>query len=387
MNFLGPAVPAGPDAAPGRPVADASVPERGRHGRPRDDSSPDGDGFVVGNRRFASRYVLAPLAGYTHLAFRTAVRELGGLGLATTDLVLASHLLTRSKKSRDLLRTSPEDRPLSVQIFGSSAGQMADAAKWLEDDGRGGVDLNMGCPMAKLTGSGGGARLMCDAGGAVGLVETVVHAVAIPVTVKIRLGWDRESITGPALSRAFAGVGAAAVTIHGRTRSQGFGGAVDLGGIAAVVEAVGGAVPVVGNGDVRTPADAERMRAETGCDAVAIGRGALADPWVFRKLADRAAGRPERVPTDAEKVAFLRRHFALMLADRGEYAAVLFRKFAAWYGAVLGVPEDLEDRLRRFESPAEFAAITDEIAARPGQRRSDVPTAFVKVPNGPVERW
>ena len=351
-------------------------------------SPPQADGFAVAHRRFASRYVLAPLAGYTHLAFRTAVRELGGLGLATTDLVLASHLLTGTKKSRELLKTSPADRPLSVQIFGSSAEQMADAARWLQDHGREGVDLNMGCPMAKLTGSGGGARLMCDAGGAVGLVETVVNAVDIPATVKIRLGWDRDSITGPALSRAFAEVGAAAVTVHGRTRSQGFSGdSVDLGGIAAVVEAVGGAVPVVGNGDVRTPADALRMRAETGCDAVAIGRGALADPWIFRKLADRAAGRDEREPTDAEKVAFLRRHFSLMLEDRGEYACTLFRKFAAWYGAVLGVPEDLEDRLRRFESPAEFDAIAAETTDRIGQRRSLVPTAFVKVPNGPVERW
>ncbi len=349
--------------------------------------NPGDTGFAVGNRRFATRYVLAPLAGYTHLAFRTAVRELGGLGLATTDLVLASHLLTQTKKSRELLKTSPADRPLSVQIFGSSAAQMADAARWLEADGRGGVDLNMGCPMAKLTGSGGGARLMCDAGGAVALVEEVVNAVSIPVTVKLRLGWDRTTHTAPALSRAFAEAGAAGITVHGRTRSQGFRGTVDLGGIAAVVEAVDGLVPVVGNGDVRAPADAEAMRAETGCDAVAIGRGGLADPWIFRRLADRTAGRPERLPTHAEKLAFLRRHFALMLEDRGDYACVLFRKFAAWYGAVLGVPEDLEDRLRRFESPAEFEAICEMLERRIGERTSAVPTAFVKVPNGPVERW
>ncbi|NNJ27232.1 tRNA dihydrouridine synthase [Alienimonas chondri] len=345
------------------------------------------DGFVVGGRRFDSRYVLAPLAGYTHLAFRTAVRELGGLGLATTDLVLASHLLTQTKKSRELLKTSPADRPLSVQIFGSSAAQMADAARWLEDHGREGVDLNMGCPMAKLTGSGGGARLMCDAGGAVALVKEVVDAVSIPVTVKLRLGWDRENQTAPALSRAFAEAGVAGITVHGRTRSQGFRGTVDLSGIAAVVQAVDGIVPVVGNGDVRVPADAERMRAETGCDAVAIGRGALADPWIFRRLADRAAGRSERLPTDDEKLAFLRRHFALMLEDRGEYACVLFRKFAAWYGAVLGVPEDLEDKLRRFETPEQFEAICQTLEGRIGERISDVPTAFVKVPNGPVERW
>ena len=349
--------------------------------------APEPAGFAVANRRFSSRYVLAPLAGYTHLAFRTAVRELGGLGLATTDLVLASHLLTHTQKSRELLKTAPEDRPLSVQIFGSSAKQMADAARWLEADGRGGVDLNMGCPMAKLTGSGGGARLMCDAGGAVALVEEVANAVSIPVTVKLRLGWDRENRTAPALSRAFAEVGAAGITVHGRTRSQGFRGTVDLDGIAAVVRAVDGLAPVVGNGDVRVPADAERMRAETGCDAVAIGRGALADPWIFRRLADRTAGREERLPTNAEKLAFLRRHFALMRRDRGDYACVLFRKFAAWYGAVLGVPEDLEDALRRFETPAAFDVICEHLTDRIGERAGDVPTAFVKVPNGPVERW
>ena len=348
---------------------------------------PRADGFAVADRRFETRFVLAPLAGYTHLAFRTAVRELGGLGLATTDLVLATHLLSQTRKSRELLATSPADRPLSVQIFGSSAAQMADAARWLEADGREGVDLNMGCPMAKLTGSGGGARLMCDAGGAVGLVAEVVAAVSIPVTVKMRLGWDRHSVTAPALARAFAEVGTAGITIHGRTRQQGFGGTVDLAGIAAVVDAVGGTVPVIGNGDVRTPADAERMRTETGCDAVAIGRGALADPWIFRRLEDRRRGVPERHPTGEEKIAFLRRHFSLMHADHGDRACVLFRKFAAWYGAVLGVPEDLEDRLRRFESPAQFAAIAAEAADRQGGRAGDVPTAFVRTPNGPVERW
>ena len=118
--------------------------------------APHADGFAVAGRRFASRYALAPLAGYTHLAFRTAIRELGGLGLATTDLVLATHLLSQTRKSRELLKTSSADRPLSVQIFGSDPARLADAARWLEDHGRAGVDLNMGCPMAKLTGSGGG---------------------------------------------------------------------------------------------------------------------------------------------------------------------------------------------------------------------------------------
>ena len=350
--------------------------------RPRAESEP----FAFGPRTLPARYFLAPLAGYTHLAFRTAVRELGGLGLATTDLVLAKHLLAGSRKARELLRTDGHDRPLSVQIFGSDPRDLAEAAKRLEGHGCGGVDLNMGCPMAKITGSGGGARLACDAGGAVRLVETVVAATRLPVTVKMRLGWDRGDLTAPALSRAFERAGVSAVTVHGRTRSQGFGGAVDRAGIAAVVDAVD-SIPVVGNGDVRTPADAAAMRADTGCAAVAIGRGAMLDPWIFRKLADRAAGRPPREPTADERLAFLDRHFTLMSRHRGEYACVLFRKFAAWYGATLGVPPDLEDRLRRFETAAEFSALFAEIRDRQGEGGVRVPTALVKVPNGPVERW
>ena len=362
------------------PPPEPTLPRRPRAQRAEDTA------FPFGPRTLPTRYFLAPLAGYTHLAFRTAVRELGGLGLATTDLVLAKHLLAGSRKAGELLRTDDGDRPLSVQIFGSDPHDLAEAARRLEAHGCGGVDLNMGCPMAKVTGSGGGARLACDAGGAVRLVETVVAATRLPVTVKMRLGWDRGDLTAPALSRAFERVGVTAVTVHGRTRSQGFGGAVDRAGIAAVADAVE-AIPVVGNGDVHTPEDALAMRAETGCDAVAIGRGAMLDPWIFRKLADRAAGRPPRDPTADERLGFLDRHFTLMCRDRGEYACTLFRKFAAWYGATLGVPPDLEDRLRRFESTAEFAAIFAAIRERQGECGPRVPTALVKVPNGPVERW
>ncbi|HEX6984484.1 MAG TPA: tRNA-dihydrouridine synthase [Planctomycetaceae bacterium] len=342
--------------------------------------------LTIGSRAIPSRYFLAPLAGYTHRAFRLAVRELGGLGLATTDLVLAHTLLHGSRKSLRLIRTAPADRPLSVQLHGGDAATLADAAKWLVDRGHGGIDLNMGCPMAKLTGSGGGARLMCDAVGAAALARAVVEAVPVPVTVKMRLGWDRGLLTAPRLARAFAQEGVAAVTIHGRTRQQGFGGTVDHDGIAATVAAVD-SIPVVGNGDVRTVGDALHMRRYTGCAAVAIGRGALMDPWLFRKLADVAAGGEPREPTPEELIAFLVRHFTLMHADEGDDACTLFRKFAAWYGAKLGIPEDLEDRLRRFESVAEFHEIVAEIRERHGERQRPVPTALVKVPNGPIDKW
>ena len=258
----------------------------------------------IGSRQLATRYFLAPLAGYTQLAFRSAMRDIGGIGLATTDLVLATHLLSGSKKSLDLIATNDIDRPLSIQIFSGVTSELVNAAKWLVDNGYEGIDINMGCPMAKVNGQGGGARLMCDVTGARGTAEAVVNAVqemnpAVPVTVKMRLGWDRNNITAPELARQFEDVGVAAVTVHGRTRQQGFHGSVFLDGIAEVVSAVD-SMPVIGNGDVRTIEDAFHMREYTKCDAVAIGRGAMLDPWLFRKSIRhrKAKHQPSQLPTN-----------------------------------------------------------------------------------------
>lgn len=340
----------------------------------------------LGSRTIPTRYFLAPLAGYTHHAFRLAIRELGGLGLATTDLVQSTHLLSQHRKSLELIETSAADKPLSVQIYSGKIGELVKAAQWLEDHGYEGVDINMGCPMAKINGQGGGARLLCDVESAVSLAQHVVNGVQVPVTVKMRLGWDRESITSPMLARQFEDVGVAGITIHGRTREQGFHGKVDLDGIARTVEAVS-SIPVIGNGDVRSPEDAVRMQEFTGCHAVAIGRGAMLDPWLFRKIQQHLAGVAVTEPTREDKMSFLRRHFALMTEQHGDYACMLFRKFAAWYGAKLGIPEDLEDRLRRFQSIIEFGEIADEAAARYGTRETTIPTALIRVPNGPVAHW
>ncbi len=341
----------------------------------------------IGDRVLPSRFFLAPLAGYTHLAFRTAIRELGGLGLATTDLVHAASLLSKNRKSLELIATNEIDRPLSIQIFGSKPDVLAAAARWLEDHGYAGVDFNMGCPMAKVNGQGGGARITCEYDSACELVSRVVDAVKIPVTVKMRLGWDRDKLTAPELAAAFEQLGAAAITIHGRTRAQGFGGSVDMDGIRQVVEAVE-KIPVVGNGDVRSVKDAQSMQKTTGCDAIAIGRGAMLDPWLFRRLELASQSKDwDFEPTPDEQVHFLRRHFRLMTGQHEEYSCKLFRKFAGWYGARLGIPEDLENRLRRFDSFDEFESIADEIRLRHGERESTVATALVKVPNGPVERW
>src|SRR2546421_8851424 len=248
----------------------------------------------LGSVELASRFTLAPLAGYTTLPFRMSVRDVGGVGLCTTDLVNARAILQGSVRTMELLATCPEDRPLAVQIYGGSPEDMAAAAKWVEEYGATAIDINMGCPVRKVVRGGGGSAMMCDTTGAtVDLVAKVVAAVKVPVTVKMRLGWDADNLTAPHFAREFERVGVAAVTIHGRTREQGFSGSVNLNGIRAVVEAVE-RIPVIGNGDVRSVRDADRMLRATGGAGIAVGRGALANPWVFRQLHNWLATGPPR---------------------------------------------------------------------------------------------
>jgi nifR3 family TIM-barrel protein len=348
-------------------------------------------GLRIGSLQLASRYLLAPLAGYTNLSFRLAVRALGGLGLATTDLVNARALLVGSRKTMELIQTCPEDRPVAVQIYGNNAVEMRDAARWLEDYGVSAVDINMGCPVNKVTRGGGGSAMMCDVVNTVELVRTVVEGVRIPVTVKMRLGWDDDNLSAPHFVRAFEKVGVAAVTIHGRTRAQGFGGRVNLDGIRAVVEAVE-RIPVIGNGDVRTIADADHMLRATGCAALAIGRGALLNPWFFAELVRwEQTGEPGPPATYRQRLAFMDRHFHLLVEHRGEHFACLtFRKVANWYCRVLRPGRDIQQRLMMIDTVDEFERIVEQIGELLDRRAGeDWPDAELplRVPSGPVERW
>lgn len=345
----------------------------------------------IGSLMLTSRYWLAPLAGYTNLSFRLAVRGLGGLGLATTDLVNARALLVRSRKTMELIQTCPEDRPVAVQIYGANPQDMKDAAQWLESYGVSAVDINMGCPVHKVTRGGGGSALLCDAVNTVELVRTVVEAVRIPVTVKMRLGWDEDNQTAPYFARAFEQVGVAAVTIHGRTRAQGFSGRVNLEGIRAVVEAVE-RIPIIGNGDVRTLADADQMLQVTGCAGIAIGRGALLNPWFFAQLCRRdETGDPGPPATYQQRLDFMDRHFHLLVEHRGEHFACLtFRKVANWYCRVIRPVRDIQQQLMHIDRAAHFEAIVAEIRAQLTQRTGgDWPEAdwTIKVPQGPIEHW
>src|SRR5438270_1828623 len=235
----------------------------------------------IGSLQLKSSLFLSPLAGYTNLPFRLTLREIGGLDLATTDLVNARSLLEKNPRALKLIETSTADRPLAVQLFGSVPEEMRDAAACLESLGMASVDINMGCPVRKVCRIGGGSAMMTELDKTASLVKGMVSAVKIPVTAKMRLGWDDENLTAPDLARALEDAGVAAIFVHGRTREQGFSGSVKLHGIRAVVQAVK-RIPVIGNGDVTTPQAAKMMFEQTGCAGVSIGRGAFYNPWIFQ---------------------------------------------------------------------------------------------------------
>jgi nifR3 family TIM-barrel protein len=236
----------------------------------------------IGSLELKSNLFLSPLAGYTNLPFRLTLREIGGLDLATTDLINARSLLEQNPKAFKLIETCPADRPLAVQLFGSVPEEMRDAAVMLQERGVASIDINMGCPVRKVCRVGGGSAMMTELDKTAALVKGMVEALRIPVTAKMRLGWDDQNLTAPDLARALEDVGAAAIFVHGRTREQGFSGTVNLAGIRAVVQAVQ-RLPVIGNGDVTTPQAAKKMLDETGCAGVSIGRGAFYDPWIFKR--------------------------------------------------------------------------------------------------------
>jgi tRNA-dihydrouridine synthase B len=358
-----------------------------------------------------SNLFLSPLAGYTNLPFRLVVREIGGIDLATTDLVNARSLLEKNPKAFKLIETNERDRPLAVQLFGSVPEEMRDAALFLESIGVSSVDINMGCPVRKVCKVGGGSAMMTELDKTSALVRGMVNALKIPVTAKMRLGWDDENLTAPDLVRALEDAGVAAVFIHGRTREQGFGGTVNLAGIRKVVEAAR-AIPVIGNGDVTTPDAAKKMLDETGCAGVSIGRGAFYDPWIFlrtRQFVETGILPPE--PTFEERVRIMHRHLDLMVEVFGEeHGCRMFRKVAPWYSKRFGPVNEFNKRVVRLAARAEFDQIMadygkwraqfldDDGELKPKFRPPPMVASFMQepesaqrtaipVPKGPVEVW
>src|SRR5207247_2068280 len=286
----------------------------------------------IGLLELKSNLFLSPLAGYTNLPFRLTLREIGGLDLATTDLVNARSLLEKKTKALKLIETCPADRPLAVQLFGSVPEEMREAAQYLASIGISAVDINMGCPVRKVCRVGGGSAMMTELDKTAQLVSGMVKAVKIPITAKMRLGWDDQNITAPDLARTLEDVGVAAIFVHGRTREQGFAGRVNLAGIRAVAEAVK-TIPVIGNGDITTPEAAKVMLDQTGAAGVSIGRGAFYNPWIFVHT-DYYLRTGKLLPEPAfeERVRVMCRHLDLMIEVFGEeHGCRMFRKVAPWY--------------------------------------------------------
>jgi tRNA-dihydrouridine synthase B len=387
----------------------------------------------LGSLTLSSNLFLSPLAGYTNLPFRLVVREIGGVGLCTTDLVNARSLLEKRERAFKLIETRPADSPLAVQLFGSVPEEMRDAAQTLEARGVAAIDINMGCPVRKVCNVGGGSAMMTELGKTAALVRGMVNAVKIPVTAKMRLGWDDENITAPDLARALEDAGVAGIFVHGRTREQGFGGTVNLAGIRKVVEAVK-TTPVIGNGDIITPQAAKKMFDDTGCAGVSIGRGAFYNPWIFQHTLQYLgrAGSPlpaaHSNPSDgthgvtrptlppeppfAERVRVMSRHLDLMIEVFGEeLGSRMFRKVAPWYARRFGPCHEFNKHVVRVSTRVEFYAVLENYIRwrqqfldeagelQPRFRPPPMVASFMRdepasaqrehipVPKGPVEVW
>jgi len=294
----------------------------------------------IGSFVLENPVLLAPIAGYCDLAFRLVVRSLrgpsGGVGLACTDLLCPEAILRENEKSLWLAATCPQDQPLCMQLYGRHPDVMAEAARWAEAHGATTIDINMGCPVDKVTKKNGGSKLLTEPCVALAVAEAVVKAVKLPVTAKIRLGWCDGTLITQSLPPRLADVGIAAVTVHGRTTEQKFRGQVRLEGITQTVEAMARThpdIPVIGNGDIKSPQDAKRMMDVTGCRGVMIARGALSAPWIFRDTAHylRTGSLPTPL-TRAEKARVVLHHFDTLRGYRGDRVAVhtLRRRISAY---------------------------------------------------------
>lgn len=303
--------------------------------------------------------VLAPLAGITDVSFRRLCRDQGA-GLVCTGMVSANALHYGSQKTGDLLAFAEDEHPVCAQVFGADPGLVAEAAAEAERRGADVIDLNMGCAVPKVLKAQSGVALMADPERAEAMVRAVTAAVKAPVTVKIRRGWRDRGEQAADFAQRCERAGAAAVTVHPRWAKQLFRGEADWSVIAEVKRAVG--APVIGNGDIRSAADAVRMMEQTGCDGVMIGRAALGNPWIFGQAAAALRGeRPPAPPTMEERLQMAARHAEMVIADRGEKVGVReMRKHFAWYLRGMPGAAALRDRANRATTREGLLAVLDQ---------------------------
>ena len=306
----------------------------------------------IGNITIENNTALAPMAGVTDLAFRQLCREMG-CGLLYTEMVSAKAILYKNKNTFPLLETAPAEHPIAVQIFGSDADIMADmAAKLAEERSFDIIDINMGCPVPKIVNNHEGSALMKNPKLVEQILDKMVKKVNKPVTIKIRKGFDEQSVNAVEIAKIAEACGVSALAVHGRTREEYYSGTADYGIIAAVKRGV--SIPVIGNGDIRSAADAKRMYETTGCDGIMIGRAARGNPWIFKEIASYFSHGtvPER-PTPEEIKAMILRHAELMVRYKGEYTGIReMRKHVAWYTTGMPHAAAVRNQVNRIESLA-----------------------------------
>lgn len=360
----------------------------------------------IGPVQLSTPLLLAPIAGHCDLSFRILCRELGGVGLASTDLLNCRAVLRGTARSLDLAKTDKADQPLCIQLYGCDEDPLPEAGAWAVDRGATIVDINMGCPVDKVAKKNGGSLLLCDPDRTVRLAQRIVAAVdrasggRVPVTAKMRLGLDAGRIVAPRLAASLEQVGIAAVTVHGRTTAQMFSGRADWRAIGDVVAAVN-RIPVIGNGDVDGPAAAIDLMDKSGCSGVMIGRAALRAPWVFaqvaagmgitvhswagrtmsRELSHRLNGGEDLTLVD--KLWVIERHLDLLLEHAGEAEAVrCLRQRISWYGKTMGHVKPLKESIRLASHTTEVRAAIHAaragLAARNGEHARIQPNRLTR---------
>lgn len=314
----------------------------------------------IGNVEINGYAALAPMAGVADRAFRELCIEYGA-SYVITEMVSSKGLTMHDRKSDSLMLLGETEKPAAVQIFGCEPEIMAQAAKKAEATGCCAIDINMGCPAPKIAGNGGGSALMKDPELAARITEACVKAVSLPVTVKIRSGWDENSINAVEMSKLLESAGAAAITVHGRTRKQMYAPPVNLGIIRQVKQAV--KIPVIGNGDIVDAATAKNMYESTGCDFIMLGRGALGSPWVFTAINEYfRSGKILPEPPIEERMAVMIKHINKLCEYKGDYIGMReARKHAAWYIKGIRGAAALRQEIGALESMEQLEAIAEKV--------------------------
>lgn len=314
----------------------------------------------IGNVTLENNLILAPMAGVSDLPFRLLCREQGA-GLVCMEMVSAKAILYKNRNTEELLTIDPKEHPVSLQLFGSDPDIISEIAKQIEERPFGILDLNMGCPVPKVVNNGDGSALMKNPRLAGEIIEKTARAIKKPLTVKIRKGFDDAHVNAVELAHIAQESGAAAVAVHGRTREQYYAGHADWDIIRQVKEAV--SIPVIGNGDIRTPEDVAAMAEQTGCDGYMIARGAEGNPWIFRQILHYfETGEHLARPDFSEVTEMLLRHAKMQIDCKGDYTGIReIRKHAAWYTAGYRNSSKLRGRINEVENYEQLEALFREV--------------------------